>query len=81
MSFCTDFGPSLICKNIFSLFVGGAKLREGGTPQPTNTVLQYLMEKKKWVTMAPMNVARMKHSLCVLDGLIYAIGGIGEGNQ
>ena len=53
--------------------------REGRSPLPSKSVMKY--SNQQWVTMAPMNVARMKHSLCVLDGLIYAIGGIGEGNQ
>lgn len=38
-------------------------------------------ETNKWVSVAPMNVARMKHSLCVADGLLYAIGGVGKGNR
>ena len=53
--------------------------REGRSPLPSKSVMKY--SNQQWVTMAPMNVARMKHALCVLDGLIYAIGGIGEGNQ
>lgn len=50
-------------------------------PCPGKEVLMYSYETKRWKYLAPMRVARMQHALCIEDGLIYAIGGIGEGNR
>uniref|UniRef100_A0A8W8L4M9 BTB domain-containing protein n=1 Tax=Magallana gigas TaxID=29159 RepID=A0A8W8L4M9_MAGGI len=61
--------------------VGGARYKDSECPSPTNKVLVYSYETKEWRPVAPLNVARMEHSLCELDGYIFAIGGIGEGNR
>eukprot|EP00105_Crassostrea_gigas_P036943 XP_019921091.1 PREDICTED: kelch-like protein 2 [Crassostrea gigas] len=61
--------------------VGGARYKDSECPSPTNKVLVYSYETKEWRPVAPLNVARMKHSLCEVDGYIFAIGGIGEGNR
>ncbi|XP_065932556.1 kelch-like protein 3 [Magallana gigas] len=61
--------------------VGGARYKDSEYPSPTNKVLVYSYETKEWRPVAPLNVARMEHSLCELDGYIFAIGGIGEGNR
>eukprot|EP00105_Crassostrea_gigas_P034214 XP_019918362.1 PREDICTED: kelch-like protein 36 isoform X2 [Crassostrea gigas] len=60
--------------------VGGARYKDSECPSPTNKVLVYSYETKEWRPVAPLNVARMEHSLCEVDGYIFAIGGIGEGN-
>ncbi|XP_052673669.1 kelch-like protein 2 [Crassostrea angulata] len=61
--------------------VGGARYKDSECPSPTNKVLVYSYETKEWRPVAPLNVARMEHSLCEVDGYIFAIGGIGEGNR
>lgn len=61
--------------------VGGARYKDSECPSPTNKVLVYSYETKEWSPVAPLNVARMEHSLCEVDGYIFAIGGIGEGNR
>uniref|UniRef100_K1PZE2 Alpha-scruin n=1 Tax=Magallana gigas TaxID=29159 RepID=K1PZE2_MAGGI len=63
------------------LFTGGARYKDSECPSPTNKVLAYSYETKEWRPVAPLNVARMEHSLCEVDGYIFAIGGIGEGNR
>nr|XP_022297289.1 kelch-like protein 3 isoform X2 [Crassostrea virginica] len=75
----SNYKEAMIWADPHWFIVGGAMAREGRSPLPSKSVMKY--SNQQWVTMAPMNVARMKHALCVLDGLIYAIGGIGEGNQ
>uniref|UniRef100_K1Q8Y5 Kelch-like protein 3 n=1 Tax=Magallana gigas TaxID=29159 RepID=K1Q8Y5_MAGGI len=61
--------------------VGGARYKDSECSSPTNKVLVYSYETKEWRPVAPLNVARMEHSLCEVDGYIFAIGGIGEGNR
>ncbi|XP_065941532.1 kelch-like protein 3 isoform X2 [Magallana gigas] len=61
--------------------VGGARYNDSECPSPTNKVFVYSYETKEWRPVAPLNVARMEHSLCEVDGYIFAIGGIGEGNR
>nr|XP_034302008.1 kelch-like protein 3 isoform X2 [Crassostrea gigas] len=60
---------------------GGARYKDSECPSPSNKVLVYSYETKEWRPVAPLNVARMEHSLCEVDGYIFAIGGIGEGNR
>lgn len=50
----------------------------GHDGSPSKKVKAYSYETKQWTSLAPMNVARMDHTLCLLDGMIYAIGGIGK---
>ncbi|KAK3103013.1 hypothetical protein FSP39_015766 [Pinctada imbricata] len=62
--------------------------REGGTDPrkskqssydfPTKEAFVYDANTNAWRQIAPMNTARMYHSLCSLYGMIYAIGGQGE---
>lgn len=48
---------------------------------PRKEVLVYDKICGTWKPLAPLLTARMYHSLCVVKGQIYAIGGLGEDNR
>lgn len=66
---------------IFSFYVQGGchTMQEEMTPR--KEVLVYDKICGTWKPLAPLLTARMYHSLCVVKGQIYAIGGLGEDNR
>lgn len=52
-----------------------------GEMTPRKEVLVYDKICGTWKPLAPLLTARMYHSLCVVKGQIYAIGGLGEDNR
>lgn len=72
---------NMVWSGEFWYMVGGARYRDSKGVYPTKKVMVHSYKTNKWVSVAPMNVARMKQSLCVADGLLYAIGGVGKGNR
>lgn len=69
----------MVSINNVYLFAGGVYEQEGQSV-PRRDVLVYSQEYG-WQSLAPMKVARMHHSLCVVDGFIYAFGGLGSNNR
>jgi N-acetylneuraminic acid mutarotase len=52
--------------------------------KPTSTTYRFNTERNEWATLAPMPEANSLHSVSVLDGLIYVMGGWdsnGNGNS
>ena len=47
----------------------------------TNTSYRFSFGEKTWTEIAAMREARMYHCCCVLEGVIYAIGGESEGSR
>uniref|UniRef100_K1QJP9 Kelch-like protein 13 n=1 Tax=Magallana gigas TaxID=29159 RepID=K1QJP9_MAGGI len=81
MDISDDYRKAMVWGGDQWYMVGGARYKDSECPSPTNKVLVYSYETKEWRPVAPLNVARMEHSLCEVDGYIFAIGGIGEGNR
>lgn len=66
---------------IFSSYVQGGCHTMQGEMTPRKEVLVYDKICGAWKPLAPLLTARMYHSLCVVKGQIYAIGGLGEDNR
>uniref|UniRef100_K1PF79 Cadherin EGF LAG seven-pass G-type receptor 1 n=1 Tax=Magallana gigas TaxID=29159 RepID=K1PF79_MAGGI len=60
--------------------IGGCHTMQGEMT-PRKEVLVYDKICGTWKPLAPLLTARMYHSLCVVKGQIYAIGGLGEDNS
>ena len=55
--------------------VGGDATKDNGMGMSVNTVERFDPEANTWLTLKPMNMARMYHRLAVIGETIYAIGG------
>jgi N-acetylneuraminic acid mutarotase len=58
------------------IYAIGGDLRGGGTPNSTSTVEEYDPVTNTWTTKADMLTARWGLSASVVNGKIYAIGGV-----
>ena len=60
------------------LFTGGSVVDPGDLANmalATNSCYRYDFGSNFWTAIAPMRSARMYHSVAVLEGVIYAMGG------
>ncbi|XP_061184216.1 kelch-like protein 3 [Saccostrea echinata] len=71
--------PSMIVLDQKLYVIGGLRYNNDN-PLPRRDVWVFC-PKSGWRKLTPLRTARHQHALCVFDGCIYAIGGLGRNNR
>ncbi len=72
----TDFNPYAARKSMFQrqlIYIVGGEIYPGRSMTPT--IDEYNPVKNTWTHLQPMSISRRGVGICLLNGLLYAIGG------